>query len=189
MSASNSNFTRGAQLWAHNMRMILQGVKNICFFGLAFVLGLIVFRLSQYTTLQTIYYFIIKCYVDFKLGIGAFFYGKYHIGIDFYSINKGHFVHMRAEEFNYLFWKVMPYGASINKVLLWVTQEAFFEVVVSFAAGCTLALILFTYRGGDILGIKKLRGSDLVTVKQLARILRRAKEASKIIISGLPLVK
>ena len=96
---------------------------------------------------------------------------------------------MRAEEFNYLFWKVMPYGASINKVLLWVTQEAFFEVVVSFAAGCTLALILFTYRGGDILGIKKLRGSDLVTVKQLARILRRAKEASKIIISGLPLVK
>ena len=37
--------------------------------------------------------------------------------------------------------------------------------------------------------VKKLRGGDLVTSKQLARILRRAKEASKIIISGLPLVK
>lgn len=188
-SASNSNFTRGAQLWAHNMRMIMQGIKNICFFGLACIFGLIVFRLSQHTTFQTIYYFIIKCYVDFKLSIGAFFYGKHQIVIDFYSINKGHFVHMRAEEYNYLFWKVMPYGASINQVLLWIKQDAFFEVVVSFAVGCSLALILFTYRGGDILGIKKLRGSDLVTPKQLTKILRRAKEASKIIISGLPLVK
>ncbi len=96
---------------------------------------------------------------------------------------------MRAEEYNYLFWKVMPYGASINQVLLWAKQDAFFEVVVSFVVGCSLALILFTYRGGGILGIKKLRGSDLVTPKQLAKILRRAKEASKIIISGLPLVK
>lgn len=188
-SASNSNFTRGAQLWAHNMRMIMQGVKNICFFGLAFIFGLIAFRLSQHTTFQTIYYFIIKCYVDFKLSIGAFFYGKHQIVIDFYSISKGHFVHMRAEEYNYLFWKVMPYGASINQVLLWAKQDAFFEVVVSFVVGCSLALIVFTYRGGGILGIKKLRGSDLVTPKQLAKILRRAKEASKIIISGLPLVK
>jgi len=188
-SASNSNFTRGAQLWAHNMRMIMQGVKNICFFGLAFIFGLIAFRLSQHMTFQTIYYFIIKCYVDFKLSIGAFFYGKHQIVIDFYSISKGHFVHMRAEEYNYLFWKVMPYGASINQVLLWAKQDAFFEVVVSFVVGCSLALILFTYRGGGILGIKKLRGSDLVTPKQLAKILRRAKEASKIIISGLPLVK
>ena len=188
-SASNSNFTRGAQLWAHNMRMIMQGVKNICFFGLAFIFGLIAFRLSQHTTFQTIYYFIIKCYVDFKLSIGAFFYGKHQIVIDFYSISKGHFVHMRAEEYNYLFWKVMPYGASINQVLLWAKQDAFFEVVVSFVVGCSLALIVFTYRGGGILGIKKLRGSDLVTPKQLVKILRRAKEASKIIISGLPLVK
>jgi type IV conjugative transfer system coupling protein TraD len=62
-------------------------------------------------------------------------------------------------------------------------------VVVSFAVGCSLALILFTYRGGGILGVKKLRGSDLVTPKQLAKILKRAKEASKIIISSLPLVK
>jgi type IV conjugative transfer system coupling protein TraD len=169
--------------------MIMQGVKNICFFGLACIFGLIAFRLSQYTTFQTIYYFIIKCYVDFKLSIGAFFYGKHQIVIDFYSINKGHFVHMRAEEYNYLFWKVMPYGASINQVLLWAKQDAFFEVVVSFVVGCSLALIVFTYRGGGILGIKKLRGSDLVTPKQLAKILRRAKEALKIIISGLPLVK
>lgn len=188
-STSNSNFTRGAQLWAHNMRMIMQGVKNICFFGLACIFGLIAFRLSQHTTLQTIYYFIIKCYVDFKLSIGAFFYGKHQIVIDFYSINKGHFVHMRAEEYNYLFWKVTPYGARINQVLLWIKQDAVFEVVASFAVGCSLALILFTYRGGGILGTKKLRGSDLVTPKQLAKILRRAKEASKIIISGLPLVK
>jgi hypothetical protein len=37
-SASNSNFTRGAQLWAHNIRMAMQATKNICLFGLAAVM-------------------------------------------------------------------------------------------------------------------------------------------------------
>ena len=32
---------------------------------------------------------------------------------------------MRAEEYNYLFWKVTPYGARINQVLLWIKQDAF----------------------------------------------------------------
>jgi hypothetical protein len=85
-SANNSNFTRGAQLWAHNMRMTIQGVKNICLFGLVVVLVLLAVRTYQYLTFESIYYFIVKCYVELKLSIGAFFYSKNQIGIDYYSL-------------------------------------------------------------------------------------------------------
>lgn len=188
-SANNSNFTRGAQLWAHNMRMALQGAKNICYFGLAFILGLLVVRLNQYMTFQTFYYFCIKCWAECKLSIGSFFYGKHQIGIDFYSINKGQFIHKGAEEFIHQFWYTTQYGVVINNFLVWLTQDALLEVTVAFTVGCTLALILFTYRGRDILGVKKLRGGDLATVKELSKLLKRLKQDSKIKISGLPLVK
>ena len=47
----------------------------------------------------------------------------------------------------------------------------------------------FTYRGVDSLGINKLRASALLTQNKLEQILGQAKEASKIIIGGLPLGK
>ena len=78
--ASNSNFTRGAQLWAHNIRMILQGLRNVCIFGLVFVLGVLAVRISQYMNFSTFYYFLIERYVQFKLAVGAFFYGKGKMG-------------------------------------------------------------------------------------------------------------
>ena len=67
--------------------------------------------------------------------------------------------------------------------------DALFEAIASFTAGCFLAIAVFIYRGRDILGIKKLRGSDIVSVTQLRRQLIRTRKASKIRISGLPLVK
>lgn len=131
-SASNSNFTRGAQLWAHNMRMVMQGAKNICLVGLAFVLVLTIIRLYQYLSLQTIYYFLIKCYAACKLSVGAFFYSKSQIVLDFYSINKGRFVRTGAEEFIYQFWYRTPYGPNINRFLLWLGQDALFEIAITF---------------------------------------------------------
>ena len=81
--ANNSNFTRGAQLWAHNMRMAVQGAKNICFFGLAVMLILLAVRIYQYLTFEAVYYFVVKCYVELKLSIGSFFYSKSLIGVDY----------------------------------------------------------------------------------------------------------
>ena len=187
--ANNNNFTRGAQLWAHNMRMAVQGVKNICLFGLAFVFVLLAIRIAQNMTFETFYYFLIERYVQLKLIIGSLFFSKEQIGIDFYSLSKGVFVHKSAEQFVYQFWNVTPYGEVITLFYEWLLQDAFFEVLIMFSIGCTLALVLFVYRGRAILGTKKLRGSDLVLVKELRQILKKAKKASKVIISGLPLVK
>jgi hypothetical protein len=149
-SANNSNFTRGAQLWAHNMRMALQGVKNICFFGLASVFGLLALRIAEYMSLQTLYYWVIERYAQCKLSMGTFFYGDQQINIDFYSIDKGYFVHKRAEEFIHQFWHITPYGKTIDNFLAWLRQDAFAEVIIIFGAGCFIALILFTYKGYNI---------------------------------------
>lgn len=188
-AANNSNFTRGAQLWAHNMRMALQGAKNICLFGLAFVLILFFIRISQYMTIETFYYFIIERYVQLKLGIGAFFYSKAQIGIDFYSLSRGMFVHKGAEQYIYQFWYTTPYGGVVGSFIKWLMQDALYETVITFIGGCIAALVFFTYKGGNILSTRTLRGSKLVTVAQLRRILKRAGQASRIKISGLPLVK
>jgi len=188
-STNNNNFTRGAQLWAHNMRMAIQGVKNICFVGLGFVLILLAIRCYQYLTFETIYYFLIQYYAEFKLDVAPLFGPQPVIFIDYYSLSKGVFVHTGAEQFIDDFWQRTQYGAILNGFLSWAIRDALFEIVVTFTAGCACALVLFTYRGHDILGIKKLRGSDLVTVPQLRRLLKRERQASKIRISGLPLVK
>ncbi|MDG1437102.1 MAG: type IV secretion system DNA-binding domain-containing protein [Rickettsiaceae bacterium] len=187
--ANNSNFTRGAQLWAHNMRMALQGIKNICLLGLAVVFVLLSFRMMEYLTLQTVYYLIIERYTQCKLSIGSLFYHDAQIGINFYSINKGHFVQKNAEEFIHQFWYITPYSLYISNFLDWLKQDAIEEIMTTFSAGCFAALILFNYRGHNILGTRKLRGSDIVTVFRLRWLLKKARQASKIKISGLPLVK
>lgn len=187
--SNNSSFTRGAQLWAHNIRMGVQGVKNICLFGLAFLLILLAYRISQYLTIEALYYFAIERYVQLKLAAGFLFNGNGQIGIDYYSLSKGIFVHSSANQFIYQFWNTTIYGGIIVAFVKWVMGSAMLELSVAFATGCILALILFTYRGRNILGTKKIRGSDLVTVKELRRLLKKARAASKIRISGLPLVK
>ena len=187
--ASNSNFTRGAQLWAHNIRMILQGLRNVCIFGLVFVLGVLAVRISQYMNFSTFYYFLIERYVQFKLAVGAFFYGKGKIGITFYSLEHHRFIFRNAQDFEYKFWHVTEHGLVIRRFLLWVVGHALIEVLLAFVVGSTMSLMYFSYRGRNIIGTMKLRGSELVSVPQLRRLLKKARQASKIQISGLPIVK
>jgi len=187
--ASNSNFTRGAQLWAHNIRMILQGLRNVCIFGLAFVIGLLAVRISQYMTFASFYYFLIERYVQFKLAIGGFFYDKGKIGITFYSLEQHQFIFRNAQDFEYKFWQVTNHGVVIKRFSQWAAAQGLTEVLLAFVIGSTLSLVYFIYRGRNIIGTMKLRGSELVSVHKLKKLLQRTRQASKIQISGLPIVK
>ena len=187
--ASNSNFTRGAQLWAHNIRMILQGLRNVCIFGLAFVIGLLAVRISQYMTFASFYYFLIERYVQFKLAFGGFFYDKGKIGITFYSLEQHQFIFRNAQDFEYKFWQVTNHGVVIKRFSQWAAAQGLTEVLLAFVIGSTLSLVYFIYRGRNIIGTMKLRGSELVSVHKLKKLLQRTRQASKIQISGLPIVK
>ena len=92
-TASNNSFTRGAQLWAHNMRMIVQGIKNICLVGLGFALILLVVRCYQLLTLEALYYYAIQLWAEFKLSFAPFFAKNFVMTIDYYSIRKETFIH------------------------------------------------------------------------------------------------
>ncbi len=187
--SSNSDFTRGAQLWAHNIRMGVQGAKNVCFVGLLCAIAVLVVRISQYMTFKTFYYFLIERYVQLKLIVGSFFYGTQQIGISFYSLQHGAFISRKALDFEHKFWHVTEFGQIARGFMEWVLGNAWLELSFAFVFGSMLGLLFFIVKGRGIIGSKKLRGSELVTVGQLRRILWRARQASKIRISGLPLVK
>ena len=145
--ASNSNFTRGAQLWAHNIRMILQGVRNVCIFGIAFVLGLWVMRISGYMTFSTFYYFVIERIVWAKLEIGAFFYPKGEIGITFFSLEQQRFIARNALDFEHKFWHVTKHGDVVRGFFDWVVTHALMESILAFGMFTAFAfcmIITFT---------------------------------------------
>jgi len=187
--SSNSDFTRGAQLWAHNMRMGIQGAKNVCLVGLLCLVGLFMVRIGQYMTFRTFYYFLIERYAQAKLVIGSFFYGKEQITISFYSIQSETMISRRAVDFVYKFWNVTEFGTIARGFMSWATGNAWIELLLAFGYGSVFGLLFFIVKGRGIIGSKKLRGSELVTVGRLRRMLCRARQASRIRISGLPLVK
>ena len=187
--ASNNNFTRGAQLWAHNIRMILQGLRNVCIFGIAFVLGLWLWRIFQHMTLKTFYYFLIERIVWAKLSIGSFFYPKSVISINFYSLEQKQFLFRSAQDFEWKFWHVTKHGMVVRKFLDWVLTHALMESILAFVIGTGVSILFFTYRGSNIIASLKLRGGEIVSPGALRRMLKLHRKASKIEISGLPLVK
>jgi type IV conjugative transfer system coupling protein TraD len=187
--ANNSHFTRGAQVWAHNIRMAIQGIRNVCIWGIFFVFGVLIVRISQYMNLKACYYFLIELYVQIKLAVGQLFYAPQQIFITFYSPGSKQFITRSALDFQYKFWHGTEYGVAVSRFLNWVVNDALFELILAFIVGCVVGALFFMYRGRVILKNKKLRGGELVSVSTLNRLLKRDRNASKIRIGGLPLVK
>ena len=189
MKPENSNFTRGSQLWAHNVRMWIQGLRNIMMLGTASCLAVFAVRSFQYLSLHSLYYFAIERYLHLKIALFSFFVPEGKIGVTFYYLEFGKWMSRGAGEFIYKFWNVTGYGKEIGAWLDWLFYDSLIELIASFMAGVLFGLFVFTYRGRNMLGDKKLRGSDIVPVEKLRSILKKAKSASNIENSGLPLVK
>lgn len=187
--SSNSHFTRGAQLWAHNIRMCVQGFKNICLFGLLCMVCLLVHRVSQYMTFEAFYYLVIEQYVGAKLSISKFFSAKEQSYITFYSLMQQKWITLKLEEYSWTFWNTPKYVDVVSAFSIWAKNNALSESIYSFVVGVMIATILFIYRGRSVLIDNKLRGSQCVTAVELRKTLKRKRVASKIEISGLPLVK
>ena len=83
---NQNNFTRGSQIFAHQMRMLGQGSINSVIAGLIFSIIWLILRVLQQLSLISLYYFIIERYAQLKLIIGEHFYPLEQIGIKFYYI-------------------------------------------------------------------------------------------------------
>ncbi|KJV77576.1 putative conjugative transfer protein TraD [Rickettsia hoogstraalii str. RCCE3] len=66
MQQNQNNFTRGSQIFAHQMRMLGQGSINALMIGLVSVVVVDVSYISE-LSLISLYYFIIERYVQLNL--------------------------------------------------------------------------------------------------------------------------
>ncbi|AFC74907.1 type IV secretory system Conjugative DNA transfer family protein [Rickettsia parkeri str. Tate's Hell] len=189
MQQNQNNFTRGSQIFAHQMRMLGQGSINALIAGLVFTVVWLMWRIYQKLSLVSLYYFIIERYAELKLAIGEHFYPIDQIGIKFYYLEQKAWVYCNAEEFIHKFWHITPHSHNINQLGQFLLHSAWQEGIITFTIGLFTAIIFFMYRGKKAVIQDKIRGADFVEAKTLARMLHKNNQASNICFSGLPLVK
>ncbi len=74
MQQNQNNFTRGSQIFAHQLRMFSQGSINALTAGLVCTVSWLIWRVFQKLSLLSLYYFVIERYTQLKLAIGEHFY-------------------------------------------------------------------------------------------------------------------
>lgn len=182
--SSMSAFTRGSQIFLHTVRMMGQGTKAAIRVGLLCVIILMlveIFCIIKFGKAD-MYYTGMYIWSYIKLGIGEWFYPANEIGI---SVD-GRIVSATSYEA----WFVRS-GAYYNwmRFYAWLIGPALIQISFSFAGGFMGTYVFFVLRGRKHLQKKKIRGGDLVTSKELTKMLIQKKKASSIAIGGLPLVK
>ena len=80
---SVNSFTRGSQIFMHNLRMTMQGMKAAMNVSIFSGIGWIIFRSYNKLSWIDIYYWLIKCWAELKLGIGEGFLGDAFIDFFF----------------------------------------------------------------------------------------------------------
>ena len=120
------------------------------------------------------------CYV--KLGFGEWFYPAIEIGL---SVD-GRLV--SAESYEAWFLRGITYYKCL-RFFAWLIGPAITQIITCFVGGFIGTYLFFVMRGRKHLQKEKIRGGDLVTPKELKKMLTKAKKASPITIGGLPLVK
>jgi len=186
---NQNNFTRGSQIFAHQLRMFGQGSINAVMVGVVFAVIWLLWRIYQKLSLISLYYFVIERYARLKLTIGEYFYSINQIGIKFYYLEQKAWVYRNAKEFIHKFWHVTPHSHNINQFRQFLLYSAWLELLIVFTLGIVASIIFFMYRGKKAITKDKIRGADFVEAKALAKMLHKNKQASNICFSGLPLVK
>ncbi|MCX4084146.1 type IV secretion system DNA-binding domain-containing protein [Rickettsia hoogstraalii] len=190
MSYQNqNNFTRGSQIFAHQLRMFGQGSINALIAGVVFTVIWLIWRAFQKLSLISLYYFIIERYAQLKLVIGEHFYPISQIGIKFYYIEQKAWIYRNAKEFVHKFWYVTPHSHNINQIKEFLLHSAWQEIIIVFIIGIIISILFFVCHGRKALVKDKIRGADFMEAEFLAKNLKRSNKASKITFAGLPLVK
>jgi type IV conjugative transfer system coupling protein TraD len=181
-------FTRGSQIFMHSMRMCIQGTKASCMVSAILTGSFILWRVVEKLRLVDIYYFLVERFAILKLDIGAIFYPGQEISIHFYSFASKSWVKMSALKFTTIFWQGER-GKLLLSFAKWIIRDALAEISLVFSIGLLFSFGFFIYQGRKSIIRSKIRGADMVSPKELTMLLKKAKQASRMTISGLPLVK
>ncbi|HJD59793.1 MAG TPA: hypothetical protein LFW20_03900 [Rickettsia endosymbiont of Omalisus fontisbellaquei] len=185
-SQKQDSFTRGSQVFAHQVQMFVQGCINSFIVGLVLTVIWIIIRSCHKITYIGLYYFLIERYVQIKLLIGQFFYHTSRIGIKFYYLKKQKLVYCSAENFIDKFWLNTPYSKQVDGFSKFIIDVIRYEVPIILILGTIASIIFFIIKGRKQIATDFIRGGKLVEPKELAKMLYKAKTASSIKIGGLP---
>ncbi len=186
---NQNNFTRGSQIFAHQLRMFGQGSINAIMVGLLLTIIWLIWRMYQKLSLISLYYFSIERYVQLKLAVGQYFYPINQIGIKFYYLEQKSWVYRNAGTFIDKFWNITPYGTKIEQFKQFLLHSALLEGIIVFAIGVIASIIFFIYQGKKTMSKDTVRGAEFAEATVVAKMLYKSDNASKIKFARLPLVK
>ena len=183
-----SSFTRGSQIFLHSIRMMGQGIKAVLTFNITISCLWFFYRISQTLKLNDIYYFACERFGALKLLIGTHFYKKHEIMISVYDFKLGITKTLPAFSYQKRIWEG-EVGHRGLKFYEFLTENALNELIYIFFFGLILTYIFFIVQGHKNIAKTKIRGGELSSPNDLAKILKRSNLASDIILGGLPIVK
>lgn len=175
---SQKYFTRGGQVTFHNLRMFVQIFKTISkvlllvFF--AVIIGYLYFFADHPHLLEGLYYFVgrlLRFFPDkFVIHIPFFYHGQWIKETQF-SLTQLPFFYLAANYF---------------------LEKLFYAILMAFSVVTALFFVAvrwFTLKGKKQNSLKFIRGSRLVTPKELKKQIIKQKMASDLTIDGIPLIK
>ena len=180
-----NNLTRGGQVFAHDVRMLVQVLKTTLL--LSSSLSILVFALIANFSLFKLYVLMLSGWAEIKLAIGEVFYGNGAvIQLSLYSFKYQQWQLWSAERFLHL-----PIVQQLqSQVWDMLTSPKFYLQLLLLPALSSLVVLgLFYYKGRKVRQTTHSKGVELVSVKALKRILRSKKLLSRLHLDGAPLVK
>lgn len=180
-------FTRGSQIFMHSMRMLQQGLKTSVKIGIFTSFIWFIYRCFQKVDFVDLYHWVVIGWAKFKVDMGSIFLPKDNINITFYDVNIKDYTTLDAKGFigsRYAYY----IEQKIKLLTDWITYTAIFEVILAFILTMVAIIFIFAMKGRKSFVQSKIRGADLTTPKELARLLRKKKKASDLKFDDLPIV-
>lgn len=173
------HFTRGGQVFFHRWHMTWQIIMRCV--AVALIIWLALFGGWLWVKFDARYWQLTKAkyQADMLLVVN-----RAHATVQVPVGQQGRLVTMTANEFKH--------NAYVHR--LWQAATRWFLQLIYDSVWCALIvmigfLVYFWYRGQQQLKREHIDGDRLVSVKKIARLLRRQNRASHCVIDGLPLVK
>ena len=141
-----SSFTRGSQIFLHNIRMMGQGIKAILTLNISISCIWIFYRCFQKLQLPDLYYFACERFATLKLIIGEGFYNPQQIMISVYDFNLGITRTLTAFEYKKRIWDGDVGGRGL-KFWEFLTGNALNELFYIFLFGLILSYVFFILKG------------------------------------------
>jgi type IV conjugative transfer system coupling protein TraD len=186
MSHSVNHMTRGGQVWAHQIRMALQVLKNTFLISLALSVCGLLFVFFKTITLETVYLALIAWWAETKITFATLMKGGI-AEITFW--HAGQWQTWKA--FSFVNHPFVQEAQNLTQLAFAkaLSSESLPFLLWSFIGSFFLVGTYFYVTGRSVRQKKHVRGLKIASLKQLKRLMKKRNLKSMLHLDGIPLVK